>query len=116
MNRKKVWTYSLSALAVAGVVCLLVYITVSHRRRVERYDFGYSQIKVGDSKQSVTSLMGEPARVGRCGYTPFNDKKAEEQFRAKCAEQYTYEILLQDYVISFDKDGTVVGKSSATSP
>jgi hypothetical protein len=115
MSSKKFWAYSVLAVVIAGAI-YFVSMAVSHHRMVERYDFGYSQIKIGDSKQSVTSLMGEPARIEPCGFTPFNDKQAEEQFRAKCAEQYTYEVLLKQYVISFDTTGTVLGKNNAVSP
>jgi hypothetical protein len=83
---------------------------------LKKYDSGYSQIKIGDAKQAVISLMGEPSTIGRCEYAPFIDKGAEGQSTAKCLEQYTYGVTFKEYVIYFDTNGKVLSKNSAVSP
>ena len=116
MNRRTTWILSLLVIASLAVVIYFLSAAVSRRRMLKKYDSGYSQIRIGDSKQAVMSVMGEPSRIGRCEYTPFNDKRAEEEYRARCLEKYTYEVLFKDYVISFDSDGKVLSKTSAVSP
>lgn len=104
-------------LTVAVVVVTYFALTVvSHRRTATKYERGYPQINVGDSRDVVVSLMGQPSRTTNCEYAAFPDRKLEADYRSKCKEQYRYEVLLKDYIISFDKEGKVIGKNSAVSP
>jgi hypothetical protein len=116
MKGRKVWFFSLLLVASAAALIYFLSAAISHRRMLKKYDSGFSQIKIGDSKDAVMSLMGEPSSIGRCEYAPFTDKGAEEQNRARCLEQYSYGVLLKDYVIYFDGNGKVLGKNSAVSP
>lgn len=101
---------------VLGAMVYLVFVTRSRSERIERLHRAYEGIKVGDSRDAVVAAMGKPDEVTGCPYTPFADPKREAEFRAKCFQQYRYGLLMREYTISFDRDGTVINKSTAVSP
>lgn len=101
--------------AVVVVTSYLAWVVVSHRT-ARKYERGYTQIKVGDSKDLVINLMGEPSRTTDCVHPWFADEKREAEYRSSCKELYIYEVFPVDYTISFDKQGKVINKTSAVSP
>src|SRR5436309_2809970 len=113
-SRKK---WLVPALILAGaVVVYLLFLVVSNRYWSKKYAEGYVRIQVGDPREWVTGLMGNPAKMTSCGYEPFTDKKEGAKYRETCKERYWYGGFLKEYVISFDKEGRVINKSSAVSP
>ncbi|MEK6280592.1 MAG: hypothetical protein AABN95_09595 [Acidobacteriota bacterium] len=90
--------------------------TVSHRRTARKYEDGYSQIKVGDSKDLLLGAMGKPTRISECVYPWFADEKREAEYRSNCKELYEYELFPVSYTISLDKNGRVINKTRAVSP
>ena len=101
---------------VLATVVYLIFITRTRNERIERYLRAYEEIKVGYSRDAVVGAMGEPHEVTGCPYTPFNDPKREAEFRSKCFQQYRYIFFMRECTISFDRNGTVIGKSTAVSP
>jgi hypothetical protein len=116
LSKKKIAIGMIMTLIVVGTI--YVAMTVVSRRRIARkYERGYQQIKLGDSKDVVLTLMGEPSRITDCVHPWFSDKKAEDEYRVKCKELYLYEeVFPVDYTVSFDEKGNVVNKTSAVSP
>lgn len=116
LSKKKIAISLIVTATVVGAAYVAVTV-VSHRRIARKYERGYQQIKLGDSKDVVLTLMGEPSRITDCVYPWFPDEKAEAEYRSKCKELYRYEeVFPVDYTVSFDKKGTVIDKSSAVSP
>lgn len=66
--------------------------------KAKRYERGYAQLGVGDTKRDVTQLLGEPSEVEPC--------YAGE----KCAEVYVYYSFMERWGVVFDRDGKVVDK------
>ena len=115
INKPKVLTIVILVLAVAAIV-YLVFVMRGRDRGIERYRRAYAEIKIGDSRGAVVAAMGKPSEVTNCPYTPFNDPKQEAEFRAKCFQRYRYIYFLEEYTVSFDQNGAVIGKSTAVSP
>jgi hypothetical protein len=115
INKAKVLIIVILVLALATIM-YLVFITRSRNQSIERYSRAYTEIKVGDSRDTVVAAMGKPSEITNCPYTPFNDPKQEAEFRAKCFQRYRYILLLREYTFSFDQNGAVIAKSSAISP
>lgn len=103
-------------MVVAVAIAFVAWRVFLYRETVRKYDLGYPQINLGDSKQVVLRLMGDPTKITDCQYAAFPDKKIEDEYRTKCKEQYRYEVFFKDYIISFDKQETVLAKNSAVSP
>ncbi len=73
----------------------------------------YSRIQIGDSKQELVRLYGEPDEITDCS----NYKKPSyiEAVRRDCVEVYWYRAFLEQWIFFFDKDGKVVHKAFNTS-
>jgi hypothetical protein len=94
----------------------VIWSEVQARRTAEKYERGYSQINIGDSKQVVLNLMGKPSKITGCVHPWFSDQTIEAEYRSRCKELYRYEVRFPvDYTVSFDKDGTVINKTTAVS-
>jgi hypothetical protein len=66
--------------------------------KAKRYERGYAQVGVGDTKRDVTQLLGEPSEVERC-YSGEG-----------CAEVYVYNSFMERWGFVLDGDGKVVHK------
>jgi hypothetical protein len=101
---------------VLVVAVTLYFVLRSWSRSRASYDHAYEGIKVGDSRDVVVAAMGKPQAMTDCSYTPFSDKKLENEFRSKCFQEYEYVELMARYTISFDRNGAVINKTKAVSP
>jgi hypothetical protein len=68
---------------------------------------GYSQIKVGDSKQKVVEILGKPTEIKDCYDTRHS---SSPEIVERCAEEYWYIAFMQEWGYVFDKDGKVLTK------
>jgi hypothetical protein len=100
------------------VVCLpLLYFAGSPYLRDRRIVRAHSQIQVGDCKEKVISLMGQPDRIEKCndgdmwGLTP-----EQRKFKEQCADTYVYDTFLRRDDIVFDKNASVLAKYVSVSP
>ena len=73
----------------------------------------YSRIQVGDSKQELVKLYGEPDEITDC--SDFKKPSYIEVVRRECVEVYWYRAFLEQWVFFLDKDGKVVHKAFNTS-
>ena len=92
------------------VVCLIVfsvpvYYVANDRRLHRKYERALTQIKVGDTEESVISLMGQP-----------DEKYACYPSTREFAKEYWYDTFLEPYIIYFDQNGRVSGKQTMVSP
>ena len=99
-----------------AVAAALYLVFESWSRRRGSYDAAYTAIKVGDTREALVAVIGEPQTVTDCSNTPFSDKRLEAEYRSKCFQEYEYVELMARYKISFDRKGTVIHKSKAVSP
>ncbi len=113
-RRKKLLTV-LTVVLSAGLL-YGIFLAVTDVIFSRRYERAYPQIKIGDSKDLVTKLMGQPGHTANCEYAAFPDSRTDLEYRKACVQQYWYDVFLKDYVISFDKEGRVIAKNSAVSP
>jgi hypothetical protein len=115
LSKKTIAIIVIMMVAVVGAVYVVVTV-VSHRRTARKYEDGYSQIKMADSKDTVVGVMGRPTRISECVYPWFADEKREAEYRSSCKELYEYELFPVSYTISFEKNGKVINKTRAVSP
>ena len=66
--------------------------------KAKRYESGFARVAVGDSKQKVIDLLGEPSEVEGC--------YADE----KCADVFVYYSFMERRGFIFDNGGKVINK------
>jgi hypothetical protein len=107
--------------AVAAVIVILAclpFLYVANEYRLKRkYERALDRIQVGDTEQSVLSLMGQPDERNWCYPLPTDhDSSEQKQFHAQCVQTYTYVTFMENYGVSLDKDNRVSGKFHSVSP
>lgn len=113
--------YSKRVLIVTGLVLLvslpLFYLAGSHYLRDRRIVQAHAQIQVGDSKQKVIALMGQPDRIEKCNdldtwaLTP-----EQRKYKEQCTDTYIYDTFLRRDDVVFDKNNIVMAKYVSMSP
>jgi hypothetical protein len=99
---------------VAGVVVLILggilssVFTFSWFVRRKTFESNYSQIQIGDSKQKVVQLYGQPEETSDC--SKYKRPGDLEVIQTRCVEVYWYRSFLKQWVFFFDKDGKVIHK------
>ena len=102
---------------MATAVVTLAVLGLVTESRSERYERGYNKIQIGDSKQSVIDMMGEPDERHWCfPLRTDNDTPERKRFHERCVEKYHYVTFLKPYIVTFDKDNRVSGKGYMISP
>jgi hypothetical protein len=77
----------------------------------------HTQIQVGDSKQTVIALMGQPDRIEKCndgdtwGLTP-----EQRRLKEQCTDTFVYDTFLRRDDVVFDKNNVVMAKYVSMSP
>ena len=92
----------LAILAFVGTICYGVYIYFPNKR----YEKAFSQISVGNSKEKVISVFGEPKKIENCHYIIYSEVKQETI--DNCVEIHWYIGFLEEWGFVFDKDGKVL--------
>jgi hypothetical protein len=110
-------------LKYSGVIIVLLLLSspvlyaANEYRLKEKYERALARIRVGDSRQRVVALMGEPDEREWCYPLPTaSDTPELKRFHERCVEQYRYSTFMKPYYISFDKDSRVSGKGYTISP
>jgi hypothetical protein len=107
-------------LVITLVLLLLgspVLYAANQYRLKRKYERGFSQIKIGDSRRTVISLMGQPDEMQWCYPLPTADDTPErKRFHEECVDQYWYITFLKPYIVSFDKNNEVSSKGYMISP
>jgi hypothetical protein len=105
-------------LIVAAVILVVsAYLLLMQYLKGRRYENGYAQIKVGDSKESVVAKMGNPERVDICRTVSSpHDTAQDKKYQEQCVQEYWYVTFLHPYVIAFDKQSRVLAKGYQVSP
>jgi hypothetical protein len=112
----KVLKYSVILLVLILLTSPVLYGANQYRLK-KTYERALSQIQIGDSKQRVVSLMGEPEETRWCYPLPTsNDTPEQKRFHEQCVDQYWYFTFLKPYYVSFDKNNQVSGKDYTISP
>lgn len=115
MKLKRTWLVILAITIGITAVLYLVFITRARKQGMEKFARAYEAIKIGDSRDAVVAALGEPNEVTKC--PPYaGAPKMEEEFQSKCFQQYEYFSFMARRTIYFDRDGAVIGKSTAVSP
>lgn len=91
---------TLLAKNILGVVLAgLVFATISIgscELRKRRLESAFAQVEIGNSKQQVVALLGEPGEIGVCN----NDMM--------CTDRYYYHSFMERWIVYFDKEGNVI--------
>ena len=103
----KTYTKIIIYTALAIVIAALTFIGACVVR-AKKYERGYAQVGVGESKQKVVALLGDPSEIENCHY--FIHSGVNERDKERCVEMYWYRSFLEDWVFVFDKDGKVISK------
>ena len=115
--RVKRATQLILVMILALTVAATVYpVLRTRRQKVERYRQAYGELTIGDSRDAVVALMGQPLRVTNCENSSFANPKERSEFRSKCFQEYEYVELMARYTFSFDRSGMLINKSEAVSP
>jgi hypothetical protein len=101
--------YSLITVVLFVFGSSVLYVANDYRLK-GKYERGLNQIQVGDSRQSVVALMGEPNERYWCYPLPTNhDTPERKRFHERCVEEYWYVTFLKPYIVTFDKNDQVSG-------
>ena len=112
----KVLKYSVITLVLLVISSPVLYVANDYRLK-SKYERGLNHIRIGDSRQTVASLMGEPDMRNWCYPLPTDhDTSERKRFHERCVDTYEYVVFLKSYVITFDKDNRVSGKNYTISP
>lgn len=74
--------------------------------RAHRFKVGYEAVQVGDSKDEVIKLLGQPAEISPCFHP-----SSESELERICADEFWYYSFLERWGISFAKDERVIHKT-----
>jgi hypothetical protein len=112
----KLSRYALIAFVLCVIGAPVLYAANDYRLK-KKYERALGQIQVGDSRQAVVSLLGEPDERYWCYPLPIDhDTPEQKKFHERCVDEYWYVTFLQPYIITFDQDGRVSGKGHMVSP
>lgn len=95
-------------LTITVIIILLVIFVLAvglYLFRTTKIDFGFAKVKVGDKKELVTNLMGQPAKN-----VPCNIAERQRVKDVNCYEIFAYYSLFSYWSIAFDENGKVVKK------
>jgi len=92
---------------ILASVCLLVLAVVAfsfshHVRLMSTFD----KVKVGDKKETVVQILGQPDEVENC-----YDSPSVQEPTNRCVETYWYKSFLERWGFTFNKDGKVIDKT-----
>jgi hypothetical protein len=91
------------------VFCLLaiglVILAASHYVRRSRLATTYTKVQMGDSKQTLVQVIGDPNEIAMCQDPNSNVDKSQ-----KCAETYWYYSFLERWGFALNADGKVIDK------
>jgi hypothetical protein len=94
---------------IAGL-CLIVIVlsafTYSCHAKREKFKTGFVKVQIGDTKQTVAQVLGQPEEVGNCYVS---DPRVDADKR--CVEIYWYKFFLERWGVSLNRDGRVVYKT-----
>jgi hypothetical protein len=116
ISAAKLLRYCLIAVVLLVIGVPVLYAANDYRLK-KKYERALNQIQVGDSKQDIVALLGEPDGRYWCYPLPTDhDTPERKKFHEQCVDEYWYVTFLQPYIITFDKDGRVSGKGHMVSP
>ena len=99
------------------VVGVPIFWAANQYRLKKRYNYGLSQIRMGDSKQKVIVLMGQPDATNNCAILGSPSLNPDGQPRdGGCKEDYRYFTFLKPYIVTFDQKDRVIWKGYQVSP
>jgi hypothetical protein len=107
-----------SYLIIGGIVLAVAGWFVWAVLRDKQLEKGFDEIAAESTEQEVVKYLGHPNRVEKCGefFGPLETKEMEG-----CAREFLYAspfapMLPQYYVVRFDANNRVKGKTPYTSP
>jgi hypothetical protein len=100
---KKLKTIFIAGLCVS--VLVLSAFTYSCHAKREKLKNGFAGVQIGDTKQTVVQVLGQPEEVENC----YSDPRADPD--KICIEVYWYKSFLERRGISFNRDSRVVYKT-----
>src|SRR5207302_10459420 len=94
------WTRSkVLPLIALAFIALSAYPICLFVRRIN-INRNYELVQIGDSKQAVIALFGQPNKI-----TPCSHPKDESEQQRKCSQEFVYSSFIELWILFFDKDG-----------
>jgi hypothetical protein len=106
LNSLKIITRS--ALCLLAIV--LITLAVSCYVRKTKLQTTFAKVQIGDTKQSVVQVLGQPPEIAKCRDPDTNVDKHQ-----RCVETYWYHSFLVRWGYAFNVEGKVVDKISNVS-
>lgn len=105
-------------LAGLGVVIIVLVIAGYYLWQLHRFERGFGQLHVGDSRERVRQIMGAPTEDTDSTVGIYGSKQNASEHVQGCTEQYWYYPFLtpECWWISFDAKGQVLGTLHYVSP
>ncbi len=95
---------------ISGILLVLLIIVsviaLSHHERRKKITSTFDKVQLGDTKQSVEQMLGQPEEVQNC-----LDLRSNEEPTKRCVETYWYMTFLERWGFSFNKDEKVIDKT-----
>lgn len=89
-----------------ALVIALAALAFSWHVKSKSFSAGYAKLQVGDTKQIVVQVLGQPEEIENC-----YDSGSKEDLTKRCVETYWYKSFLERWGLSFDRDGKVIDKT-----
>jgi hypothetical protein len=103
-------------ISVSLIVFFLVFATVWYEMTF--YERAYAWLTPGTTKAEVPKHFGKPRRVEGCRPATSWEGDSPENPSMPCVEEFSYtsHISIGEWMIRFDKNGTVISKGYSSSP
>jgi hypothetical protein len=98
----------LRTILIAGPCLIVVMVsafTYSCHAKREKLKTGFARVQIGDTKQTVEQVLGQPEEVENC----YSDPSVDPEKR--CIEIYWYKSFLERRGVSFNRESRVVYKT-----
>lgn len=92
-----------------GLVFLVIAVgafAFSNEVRRKTMSTAFAKVQIGDTKESVVQMLGQPEEVQNC-----YDSDLSDDLSKRCVETYWYTSFLERWGFSFTKDGKLIDKT-----
>ena len=94
-------------MAICIVVTVSVLLIGLCAFQIKQYRNGFSQIGLGQSKETVINIMGKPSEIRSCSFPIYNGNKNRI---GNCFEIINYKESMNNGQFAFDINGNVIEK------
>jgi hypothetical protein len=100
-------TYKIILKAICIVVTVSALLIGLYAFQIKEYRNSFSQIRLGQSKETVINIMGKPSEIRSCSFPIYNGNKHQI---GNCIEIIDYKGFYEQWAFAFDINGNVIEK------